>query len=343
MDKLYRAVSASLAAAMLLTTVLPTAVSAQARRGGWGEGERGFDEEGGTVERAVVEREEGGWSIVDTRTVTGKVVILSPVVGPEIDLDEGVRFSMFQGPSEFNRLADVNFMALSVPGFRNAVFMTRPEGRYAVRIEFSSDDEVRHRVVRIRDDDLRKAREYVENFRDIRRRSYKIEKKSKIEDDAEYPKVTEEEISFETSIPRFVLSRRIDGGLILRDGRTLNGELVPSFDDGQILLQQDFDMLRIPVANIESIRTSGSKSSTAARRAVRSGIGGIFTGALVGALITWQGGGSIGSNVLIGSAIFGTAGLITGFVTGAGLGRSARVIPLDPPKRDGDQEDEDNG
>lgn len=340
MDRLYRIVSASLAAAMLLMSVLPTAASAQRQQRERGDDGTEFDEGGGTIVRAVVEREEGGWSIMDTRTVTGKVVILSPVVGPEIDLDEGVRFSMFQGPSEFNRLARVRFMALSVPGFRNAVFITRSEGRYAVRIEFTSGDEVRHRVVRISEDDLRKAREYVENFRDIRRRSYKIEKKSKIGDDAEYPKLTEEDITFETSFPRFVLSRRIDGGLILKDGRTLDGELVPSFDDGQILLQQGYDTLRIPVDNIESIRTSGSRSSTAARRAFTSGIGGIFTGALIGALITWQGGGDIGSNVLIGSAIFGTAGFVTGFVTGAGQGRSARLIPLDPPSRDEEDKDE---
>ncbi len=344
MNRLYRIISASLSAAMLLTTILPSAVSAQYERRDRGEEDRGFDEMEGAIDRAVVEREEGGWSIVDTRTVTGRVVVLSPVVGREIDLDEGVRFSMFQGPSEFNRLAGVRFLATSVPGFRNAVFMTRGEGRYGVRIEFESGGEVRHRVVRVPEDDLRKAREYVENFIDIRRRNYKIEKRSKIEDDEEYPKVTEEEISFETSFPRFVLARRIDGGLVLRDGRELDGELVPAFDDGQIVLQQGFDTLRIPVENIESIRTSGSKSSTAARRAVRSGIGGAFTGALIGALISWQGGGDIGSNVLLGTTIFGIAGLITGFVTGAGQGRSARVIPLDPPERKGgsNRQDEDD-
>ena len=337
MEKMNKWVSTVLAVAMLATTAMPTTAWSQYRRDGDLEGGdcRDFDETEGRVDREILEREEGGWMISDTRTVTGKVVILSPVVGREIDLNEGVRFSMFQGPSEFNKLAGVRFMALSVPGFRNAVFMTRGEG-YAVRIEFSSGDEIRHRVVRIPEDDLRKAREYVENFRDIRRRSYKIEKRSRIEDDAEYPKRTDEEISFETSFPRFVLTQRIDGGLNLRDGRTLDGELVPAFDDGRILIQQGFDTLRIPVENIKSIRTSGSKSSTAARRAVQSGIGGAITGALIGTLITWQSGGSMGTNVLIGSTIFGAAGVITGFVTGAGQGRKARVIPLDPPSRDED-------
>ena len=89
---------------MLWTTLLGTGIS---------YADELSDEEVRVV-RTIVGRDSDGWAVVDIRTVSGDLVILSPVVGREIDLDEGLHFSMFQGPSEFNRRAPIPVLATAV-------------------------------------------------------------------------------------------------------------------------------------------------------------------------------------------------------------------------------------
>lgn len=338
---LHKTTAVTLALAMIVTVAAPVTANAQYRRGPEGRGSDGEDVgPGGRVDRSVIEREEGGWAVVDTRTVTGKVVVLSPAVGPEIDLEESIRFSVFHGPSLFNERSRARFLAASVSGYQEAMFMTRGEDRYAVRFAFSLAGETRYRMLRVKVEDMKKAREYIEHFDEIRAGTYKIQKKTVIPNDAEYPKVTAEDISFEIKVPRFTLVRRLDGGLTLRDGRELDGEILPALEDRHILIETGFDTQRISIENIESIRTTGNKGSSAMRTAVRNGIGGAMTGALFGVLVAWQSDGDVGNFAVFGSTIFGAVGFMTGFISGAGSGRGARQILLDPPSFRGSEDEQ---
>lgn len=313
---------------MLWTTLLGTGIS---------YADELSDEEGRVV-RTIVGRDSDGWAVVDIRTVSGDLVILSPVVGREIDLDEGLHFSMFQGPSEFNRRAPIPVLATSVPGFQAAIFLKRPSGKYAVRIEFTTANKTRFRTISLKENDVKRIREYVEHFDQIQRGEYKIHgRKTQIEEDAEYPKLTDEAVSFETRVPRFVLARRIDGTVMLKDGKEIKGELVPVFDEGSILIESDFTTHSIPAENIVRIRTAGNKSSSAMRGAVRATFGGAISGALTGALAAWQSNGDVKEWMIFGTIFFGIAGFLTGLATGIGRGHSSEDIVLGPVDEDGDE------
>lgn len=290
--------------------------------------------------RTIVARDAGsGWAVVDVRTVHGKVVVLSPVVGREIDLDESIKYSMFQGPSEFNRRALIPALAASVPGFTEAVFMERPGGRHAVKISFTAADRTLHRTIPLKGNDLKRIREYVENFDAVQSGDYKIHKsKTKIPDDAEYPKVTDEDVSYETRVPRFVLSGRLDGQVVLTDGDEISGEFVPVFDEGSILIESDFTSHRVPVENIDRIRTSGNKSSSAMRGAVRTMLGSALSGALTGALAAWQQNADVKEWMVFGTVFFGAAGFLTGLATGIGRGRASEDIVLGPIEQKSDED-----
>ncbi len=289
------------------------------------------EESEGQVIRTIVGRDTNGWAVVDIRTVTGEVVILSPEVGREVGLEEAIKLSVFQGPSEFNRRAPIPILGTSVPGFREAIFIKRQSGRYGVRIEFRSADKIRFRTIRLEETDVSRIREYVEHFEEIQRGEYRIHKRdTQIEEGSEYPKLTDETITFETRVPRFVLTSRMDGSLTLKDGQELKGEFVPLYDEGSILIESDFRSHTVPVENIQRIRTSGNKSSSAMRGAVRTALGSAVSGALTGALAAWQSNGDVKEWMIFGTLFFGAAGFITGLTTGIGRGRSSEDIELGP-------------
>lgn len=307
---------------MLWTTLLGSGVS---------YAEESKKEEPGQVVRTIVGRDSNGWAVVDIRIVTGNVVILSPVVGPEIDLNESIAFSMFQGPSEFNRRAPIPVLATSVPGFQKALFLKRPDGEFGIRIEYTTARKTNFRTLPLKEVDMKRIREYVENFDEIQRGDYKVhKKKTAIEDGSEYPKETTQSVSFETRRPRFVLAKRLDGSLILKDGQEIRGEFVPVFDEGSILIESDFTSHNIPVENIQRIRTSGNKSSSAMSGAVRTMLGSAVSGALTGALAAWQSNADVKEWTIFGTLFFGTAGFLTGLMTGVGRGRSSEDIVLGP-------------
>jgi hypothetical protein len=324
MSKWSRATAGFTAALMLWSSVLSVS-AAYAEEPNEGE-----------VVRTIVGRDSNGWAVVDIRTVTGQVVILSPVVGRGIDLDESIKFSMFQGPSEFNRRAPIPVLAASVPGFKEALFIKRGEDRYGVRIKFSSANKTKFRTLSLNETDVKRIREYVENFAEIQRGEYKIHRSdTKIEDVAEYPKLTDEAVSFETRVPRFVLARRVNGQVTLTDGLEIRGELVPVFDEGSILIDVDFATRSVPVDDIHRIRTSGNKSSSALRGAVRTGIGSALSGALTGALAAWQSNADVKEWTVFGTIFFGAAGFLTGLATGIGSGASSEDFVLGPLGKSG--------
>ncbi len=289
------------------------------------------DEDLSKTVRTIVGRDQNGWAVVDIKTVSGKVIELSPVVGRGIDLDEGIKFSMFQGPSEFNRRAPIPVLGTSVPGFDEAVFLQRDNGKYGVRIEFTQAKKTQYRTIPLKENDIKRIREYVENFDAIQRGDYKVHRtKTQIEDDAAYPKLTDEAVSYEMRVPRFVLASRLDGSLTLKDGKKLEGELVPVYDEGSILIETDFITQRVPVDTIERIRTSGDKSSSGVKGAVGTAVGSAVSGALTGALAAWQSNADVKEWTIFGAVFFGAAGFLTGLARGVGSGRSSEDIELGP-------------
>ena len=321
MPRWIRITSGCTAFLMLWTTLLS----------GFSYAQKSNEEDAGQVVRTIVGRGSDGWAVVDIRSVTGNVVVLSPVVGAEIDLDEGLAFSMFQGPSDFNRRAEIPVLAISVPGFQKALFLKRPNGKFGIRIEYTTARKTNFRTIPIKEVDLKRIREYVENFDQIQKGEYKVhKKKTAIEEGAEYPKETEQTVTFETQRPRFVLARRLDGSLILKDGKEIKGEFIPVYDEGSIRIESDFTSHTIPVENIDRIRTSGNKSSSAMRGAVRTMLGSAVSGALTGALAGWQSNADVKEWTIFGTLFFGAAGFLTGLTTGIGRGRSSEDIVLGP-------------
>ena len=322
MSRWMRVTAGFTAVLMLWTTLLGTGIS---------YAEEMKDEDEGQTIRTIVGRDTNGWAVVDIKSLSGHVVELSPLVGRAIDLDEGIEYSMFQGPSEFNRLSQIPILATSIPGFQKAIFLKRPNGKYGIRIEYTVGTDTCFRAMSLKETDLKRIREYVENFDKVQSGEYKIHKRdTKIEDGAEYPKLTEEEVTFETRVPRFVLASRLDGSLVLKDGKEIKGELLPVYDEGSILIEADFTSHTVEVDEIERIRTSGNKSSSAMKGAIRTGVGSAISGALTGALAAWQSNADVSEWVIFGSIFFGTAGFLTGLARGIGGGRSSEDIVLGP-------------
>ena len=297
--------------------------------------------------RTIAGLGEEGWAIVDVREVEGTLVVISPAVGREIDMEERNRFDLFHGPNVANQRINLPMLRMGIPGFQSAVFMKRKNGKPAVRITFRSGRELRSRTIPLRGEDaLRRIREYIEHFDEIWKGEYTLGKKSSIEADADYPQVTEEELSFEDRIPRFSVRRRMPAQVVLKGGDRLRGDLMSIYEDDTLLMESDLDTRRIPVAEIDRLQFMGAKGSAAMEQAILSGVGGAATGALVGALSAWQVGGDVKGTAILAATIFGVAGFITGLMRGAGSTRGSREFVLGPVKpgkeKDWDREDQED-
>ena len=303
------------------------------------------EEERPKVNRTIEGMDDGdGWQIVDVRNVKGKLVVISPDVGREIDLEESNRYALFQGRTVFNEKIKMRLFDMAVPGLQSAVFLERGKDKYMVRVSYRSGPDISSRSVPVGDrNEVRRLREYIENFDEISKKKYKLASESTIEEDAEYPKFTDEELSFEERRPRFGLGRRLPGGVILKDGEKVQGELVPAFEDGKILIQTDIDIRRVSVENIERVFIKGARSSAVVGTALQGGIGGVATGALVGALAAWQSGGNAKETAIFAGLLFGAIGFISGFFRGASRGRGNREFVLGPVERGKGGDSEEGG
>ena len=295
------------------------------------KGEEQATEDGPQVVRTILPWGDEGWAVVDVRRVTGTLVVVSPLVGREIDLEESNRFALFQGRTVFNQRIRLSLFDLAIPGFQSAVFLRKSNGKPAVKVSFRSGPRVQERALPLKDDDeVRRIREYIEHFSEIQKREYKIGTASQIKEDAEYPQYTDEEISFEQRSPRFRLMMRTPAQVVLKTGEEQEGELVPGFDDGRIMMQTGLDTRRIAVEEIERLRLIGDRGARAMETAFLSAVGGAATGALAGALAAWQSGASVKSWAAFGAVFFGAAGFLTGLVTGARTGRGGQEYVLGP-------------
>ncbi|MDE2886826.1 MAG: hypothetical protein OXR72_01345 [Gemmatimonadota bacterium] len=295
--------------------------------------------------RTIEGLEDAGWAIVDVRQIEGNLVVLSPLVGPEIDLEESNRYSLFQGRSVYNERVPLRLLDMAIPGIQTATFLKSGD-RVMVRIRYRSGPKIANRTVPVGDEDaLRRLREYVEHFDEVRKGEYKIGFESKLPEDAEYPKYTDRKISFEERRPRAGITRRLRGGVVLKDGERIEGQLLPEYDDGTILVQSGLDARRVPVNEIDRVLFLRGRRSTKLGTAVRMGVGGAVSGALVGAFAGWQSNSPVRDTAILFGAISGAIGFFTGlFRSGGGPGKREFVLgPVDDgrdrnPDGDGDRE-----
>jgi len=296
---------------------------------GWAKDEE--EDDGPQAIRMIAPQGDEGWAIVDVRTIEGKTVVVSPVVGSEISFEEKNRFGIFNGPNEFNRRIDIPILKIGVTGFQSAMFMKHENGRISLKVDYSSFGKKESRMIRIRDeDDLRKIREYLEHFSEIQKGEYTISKTSEELEEAEFPKFTDDKISFEERRMRFPIRFRTRGKIYLNDGEEVEGELLPVYEDEQLLIETDLDTRRVSVAQIERLRFLGERGSAAMERALLSGLGGVATGALTGALAAWQADADVKRVALWAGIIFGGIGFVTGLLTGARSTRGSEDYVLGP-------------
>ena len=285
----------------------------------------------GQFHRTIVSAGNDGWSIVDIRNVGGKQVILSPVVGEEIDLEESNRFALFQGGTTYTSKVDMPVLRMGVSGFQSAVFMKQESGRLAIRIQYRSGPRIETRLVPLKDDnELRRLREYVENFDAVIKGEYTIADSSAVAADAEYPMYTDKSIAFEERRPRFPVRFRMPGEVKLKDGKKLKGEFVPVFEDGKILIETDLTIQKVPVDDIDQVKFFGERGSNAFGQAIIQGVGGAAMGALTGAFAAWQANADVKETAIWAAAIFGVFGFATGLIRGAKATQSGETFKMGP-------------
>lgn len=292
--------------------------------------------------RTIEALEDAGWAIVDVRQIEGNLVVLSPLVGPEIDLEESNRYSLFQGRSVYNERVPLRLLDMAIPGIQTATFLKSGE-RVMVRIRYRSGPKIANRTVPVGDEDaLRRLREYVEHFDKVRKGEYKIGFESKLPEDADFPRYTDRKISFEERRPRAGVTRRLRGGVVMKDGERIEGQLLPEYDDGTILVQSGLDARRVPVDDIDRVLFLRGRRSTKLGTAVRMGVGGAVSGAIVGAFAGWQSNSPVRDTAILFGAISGAIGFFTGLFRSSG-GPGKREFVLGPVSDGRDRQSDGNG
>ncbi len=330
---MFRKIIALLCTSCLLWTSLVGAGQTWAAESTGAKAEKGEKdgEERPKTTRTIEALEDGGWSIVDVRQVKGNLIVLSPLVGPEIDLEESNRYSLFHGRSVYNEKVPLRFLNVAISGLQTATFLKLGE-RVMVRIRYRAGSEIADRTMPVGDEDaLRRLCEYVEHFDEVRKGEYKIGFESKLPEDAEYPKYTDREISFVERRTRVGITRRFPGGVVLKDGERIQGQLLPEFDDGTILVQSGLDARRVPVEDIERVLFLRGKRSAKLGTAIRMGFGGAVSGAILGTLAAWQSDSPVKETAILFASISGGIGFLTGLFRSRG-GPGKREFVLGPVK-----------
>ncbi len=342
---MFRKTTALICASCLLWTSLIGAGNTMAAESTGTEAEKKNGEERPKTIRTIEALDDAGWSIVDVRQITGNLIILSPLVGPEIDLEESNRYSLFQGRSVYNERVHLRFFDIAIPGLQTATFLKLGE-RVMVRIRYRSGSEIADRTMPVGDEDaLRRLREYVEHFDEVRKGEYKIGFESGLPEDAEYPMYTDREVSFTERRTRAGITRRLRGGVVLKDGERIQGQLLPEYDDGTILVQSGLDARRVPVEDIDRVLFHRGRRSRKLGTAVRMGVGGAVSGAIMGTFAAWQTDSPVKETAILFGAISGGIGFLTGLFRSRG-GPGNREFVLGPvsdgrdSKKDGKEDKE---
>ncbi len=284
-------------------------------------------------ERGIYQLGHDGWEIVDVRQVAGTRIVLSPQVGPQIDLEESNRYGLFQGTTIYTQKIDLPILHLGVAGFQFAEFMKQDNDKLAIKIQYRSGPRIETRLVNVQsENDLRRLREYIEHFDEIVKGEYTLTDSSKI--DETYPQYTEDAISFEERRVRFRVQTRFPGMVTLKDKKQIKGEFLPAYEDNNILIETELSVQKVPVDEIHKVRFFGERGSAAMERAIVQGIGGAAMGALTGALAAWQTNADVKETTIWAAAIFGIFGFVSGLVTGARATQSGETFTLGPVEGD---------
>jgi hypothetical protein len=119
-----------------------------------------YADQGGV--REVRSWADGQWAVVDVKTVTGTVVIVSSVIGREIDFEERNRFAVFEGETVYNHRQKLSVLKTPVSGFQSAVFLKLSDDQYGVQVTFRNELGIQHRLLRIKKhDELVRMRNYL--------------------------------------------------------------------------------------------------------------------------------------------------------------------------------------
>ena len=284
-------------------------------------------------ERGIYQLGHDGWEIVDVRQVSGTRIVLSPRVGPQIDLEESNRYALFQGATIYSQKINLSILHLGVAGFQFAEFMKQDNGKLAIKIQYRSGPRIETQLMNLQsENDLRRLREYIEHFDEIVKGEYAITDSSKI--DETYPQYTEDTISFKERKTRFRVQTRFPGMITLKDGKKIKGEFLPAYEDDNILIETDLRVQKVAIDKIQKVQFFGERGSVAMERAILQGIGGAVTGALTGALAAWQTNADVKETMVWAAAIFGIFGFVSGLVTGAGATQSGETFTLGPVEGD---------
>ncbi len=284
-------------------------------------------------ERGIYQLGHDGWEIVDVRQVAGTRIVLSPRVGPQIDLEESNRYALFQGATVYTQKINLPILHLGVAGFQFAEFMKQDNDKLAIKIQYRSGPRIETRLVNVQsENDLRRLREYIEHFDEIVKGEYTIADSSKI--DETYPQYTEDAISFEERRVRFRVQTRFPGMVTLKDKKQIKGEFLPAYEDNNILIETELSVQKVPVDEIHKVQFFGERGSAAMERAIVQGIGGAAMGALTGALAAWQTNADVKETTIWAAAIFGIFGFVSGLVTGARATQSGETFTLGPVEGD---------
>ncbi len=284
-------------------------------------------------ERGIYQLGHDGWEIVDVRQVSGTRIVLSPRVGPQIDLEESNRYALFQGATIYSQKIDLPILHLGVAGFQFAEFMKQDNGKLAIKIQYRSGPRIETQLMNLQsENDLRRLREYIEHFDEIVKGEYAITDSSKI--DETYPQYTEDTISFEERKTRFRVQTRFPGMITLKDGKKIKGEFLPAYEDDNILIETELSVQKVAIDKIQKVQFFGERGSVAMERAILQGIGGAVTGALTGALAAWQTNADVKETTIWAAAIFGIFGFVSGLVIGAKATQSGKTFTLGPVEGD---------
>lgn len=278
--------------------------------------------------------QDEGWSIVRLTPIEGRVIVVSEKVGPEIDLTERNYYGIFQGETIY-KSPFLQIIQIPVDGFKSATFIQLPDSAAAVKITYGFGDRLRSRSLRIKDKDtLKHIRNYIDHFEEINRGTYRLRGRDASSDSiSQYPLYTDQKTAFEETVPFYHVVRRANVVVTRKDGGRVRGEVIPTFDGENILVETDAETQKIPKDDVSKIRFTYIKGGRMMATAVKLAFSGALTGALIGALTAWQTDTSVGQNVVWASSILGAAGFVAGLMSGGrNRGESGGEFTLGPVK-----------
>lgn len=265
---------------------------------------------------------EDRWAVVTVREVTGNVIAVSPLVGREIDFEEGNRFAIFQGATEYTKRLYLPTLTVPITGFQSAVFLELADEKFGVCVTYRDDAGLHVRFLRLRNrKELARICDYMHWMVGEQERP------------AGYPMVTDETATFEVVMATYQPGDRIHVQMELSNGERMKGELLPIMEDGQMLIETPLGFQRVDVPQVQQIWINLRGGKRVVRKTLTNGIGyaviGAFAGLLAGGLENF----TVKDELLFGAMIGGSIGAAFGFLDGLLSLEPAVTFRLSPTKK----------